>query len=88
MGLPSRDEINFFAGDELKNFFINFCEKARDFDGVHIQNEWGLFGGSNAPLEDCLNNFAFLIENLLPLNKNVTVTFHSEPDFLVRNGLS
>jgi len=87
VALPTRDELNFLSEEELKNFFISFCKKARSFDAVHIQNEWGLFGDTGASLQDSLNNFTFLIENLLPLNKNVTVTFHSEPDFLVRDGL-
>ena len=59
---------------------------ASSYDVIHIQNEFGLFCGDK-PISFGMKVFYRLLKRLKQANKNVCVTFHSEPVFLKALGL-
>ena len=56
-------------------------EEAKNYDVVHLQNEFGLFCGPYE-LSFGFKVFYGIIKKLRKIGKRVFVTYHSEPSFL------
>lgn len=76
-----REEIQHLSLKEIRDFFRLFCEKAREFDIVHIQHEHAFFNGSY-PLYKSIDIFSEMLSHLKENNSRVIVTFHADPIFV------
>ncbi|MFO0859032.1 MAG: glycosyltransferase [Phycisphaerales bacterium] len=74
----NRENTRFLTDPEMKALVGQFLEKARDFDVVHIQHEFGLFVGSGR-LSNSIRVFRQFLKGLRSMGKPVVVTFHTEP---------
>jgi len=41
--IPDKTSFQYYSKDEVKEFFDAFIAKAKEFDVVHIQHEYGLY---------------------------------------------
>ena len=67
-----------YSKSKIIDFFDSFIEKAKDYDVIHIQNEFGLFNGPFG-LDFSMKVFYRILSKLKKLNKKVFITYHSEP---------
>ena len=75
-----------YSKSKIIDFFDSFIEKAKDYDVIHIQNEFGLFNGPFG-LDFSMKVFYRMLSKLKKLNKKVFITYHSEPSFLKSLGI-
>ena len=84
--IPPKLEISRLNEREILSFFDDFLNKAKDYDVIHIQNEYGLFCGSH-PLSFGLKVYYKILLGLKKNKKKCFTTLHSEPVFLKALGL-
>lgn len=84
--IPPKDELSRLSKKDILSFFDKFIEASREYDVVHIQNEYGLFCGPER-LSFGLEVFYGILIGLKKLSKKCFTTFHSEPVFLQALGL-
>ncbi len=85
ISLPPKEEIQGLSPYDFKKFLSKFAKESSNYQGVHIQNEWGLFCQTGG-IDNGLENFYFLLHAIFQFNKNVSITFHTEPVFMEQNG--
>lgn len=85
ISLPPKEEIERLTAYDFKKFLSKFAKQSSDYQAVHIQNEWGLFSQTGG-IDNGLENFYFLIHTIFQFNKNVIITFHTEPVFIKQDG--
>ena len=77
-----RRDMQYMSLEEIDNHFEKFCERAKDFDIVHIQHEHGFFCGPH-PFRNSVLTFGKILARLKQSRvKHIIVTFHTEPFFL------
>lgn len=78
--IPRRD-MKYMSLEEISSYFRAFCQKAKDFDAVHIQHEHAFFNGSYS-FRKSIKVFNEVLRNLRRSKvKRIIVTFHTEPIF-------
>lgn len=76
--IPDKIDFQYFSSDEVFRFFDDFSKKARDYDVVHIQHEFGIYEAGKGYFFG-VKVFARLLRRLRTQGIPVIVTFHSEP---------
>ena len=84
--IPSKESLSQRSAHEIYEWADGLILKCKDYDVIHLQNEFGLFAGDN-PLSFGLKVFYRILRGLKKDGKKVAVTFHSEPVFLKALGL-
>jgi len=84
--IPPKESLSQWSHAELYKWADELIVKCKDYDIIHLQNEFGLFAGDNL-LSFGLKVFYRILCGLKKSNKKVAVTFHSEPVFLLSLGL-
>ena len=84
--IPPKSELALLSEKEIFSFFGEFLNSAKDYDVIHIQNEYGLFCGPS-DISFGLRVYHKILLGLKKLNKKCITTFHSEPVFLKALGL-
>lgn len=76
----NRKELAYFSLEEIEAYYLAFCQRAAEFDLIHIQHEHGFFHGSY-PFNVSVKVFNLILRNLKKTKKPVFVTFHTEPAY-------
>ena len=84
--IPPKLELSRLNKSEILSFFEDFVNDAKDYDVIHIQNEYGLFCGSHS-MSFGLKVYYKILLGLKNNNKRCFTTFHSEPVFLKALGI-
>jgi len=84
--IPPKNVFSQLSKKAILDWVDLTIEFANKYDIIHIQHEFGLFCGDK-PLSFGIKVFYRLLKGLKQTNKNVCVTFHSEPVFLKALGL-
>ncbi|PZO19640.1 MAG: hypothetical protein DCF25_08140 [Leptolyngbya foveolarum] len=77
----NRVKLSYASLKEIEDHYLAFCERAHEFDLIHIQHEHGFFHGSY-PFNVSIKIFNLILSNLKKTRKPVLVTFHTDPAFL------
>ena len=78
--LPNRADMINLDHHDIRDIFDKFVKECKKYDVIHIQHEHGLFYG-NGDEADGISNFGRVLRQLVSMDKEVFVTFHSEPVF-------
>ena len=76
----NRKELAYFSLEEIEAYFLAFCQKAAEFDLIHIQHEHGFFHGSY-PFSVSVKVFNLILKSLRKTKKPIFITFHTEPAY-------
>lgn len=83
-----RQAMRYMSLPEIDAHFAAFCDRAADFDVVHIQHEHGFFCGSH-PFSSAIPTFGKILDRLQQnRHQRTVVTFHTDPPFPDRLRLS
>jgi len=80
-GIPDKNSLAQCSESNIIKIFDSLVETAKNYDVVHLQNEFGLFCGPYE-LSFGFKVFHGIIKKLRKIGKRVFVTYHSEPSFL------
>ena len=67
-------------------YFRDLSRKTKKYDVIHIQNEFGLFGGAHG-LDFAMKVFYLFLKSITKHKRKIIVTYHSEPTFMKGLGL-
>ena len=82
---PSKEKLQELNDYQIKKELVKLCRLSANYDVVHVQCEWGLL--SPGGVDKGVENYIFLVENILKFNQNTCITFHTEPTFILANGV-
>ena len=74
---PSKERLQELNDYQIKKELVKLCRLSANYDVVHVQCEWGLL--TSGAIEKGVENYIFLVENILKFNQNICITFHTEP---------
>ena len=75
-----RSVVNYMSRTELRHHFTEMAQSLAGSDVVHIQHEFGFFGGQLGAAVS-IDVFATFLQQLRRRNLPVVVTFHTNPTF-------
>jgi len=81
--LPSKADLADLTQQDIWHEYKKIIKGAKDYDVIHIQNEFGLFCGHYGLCFGAEMYYKILL-GLKKLKKKVFTTFHSEPSFLYK----
>ena len=78
--VPKKSVLSDLSKRQMMRVFDDFLERAKDYDAVHIQNEFGFFNGKFG-LDFAQKVFYKILKNLKKNKIKTFTTYHSEPIF-------
>ena len=73
-----RRDVKYLARRELRPYFDAIAERAEGYDAIHVQHEYGIFGGTHA-LPVSVSVTRRFLSRLARYGVPVLTTFHTEP---------
>lgn len=74
-----RREVKYLARKELRPYFDALAERTAGYDLVHVQHEYGIFGGATHSLPVSVSVTSHFLSRLARHGVPVVTTFHTEP---------